>query len=328
MTHSYLSHDSFICDMTHWHMWLTYVTWLTHIRDITRSYVTCPKYRSTTCLLGFVCDMTHSNMWHDSFIFVTWLIYVRDMTHSHMWHDSLIYMIRLIHMWHAPSAARRLACCSSFVTWRIHICDMTHSYSTRLIRICNRTLSYGSYGPIWQSPVTCHMVPYDSLIQMWHSISIHYMTQSYTWHDSFVHYMTNSCMWHDSFTCDMPQVPLDDLPLVLMCDMTCFVHICDMPHIYMWRSSFIYATCLTHVSGIPQSYIARMNESCSVCDSELEDLAKAVKFERVVATYERVMSHMWASHVSHEQVMSHVWLRARRPGKSSLCSQCGLPSAR
>jgi len=29
-----------------------------------------------------MCDMTHSSVWHDSFICVTWLIYMGDMTHS------------------------------------------------------------------------------------------------------------------------------------------------------------------------------------------------------------------------------------------------------
>jgi len=64
MTHSYMSHDWFIC-----------VTWMIHM-----------------------CDMTYSSMWHDSFTCVTWLIHVCDMTHSHVWHDSFTCVTWLIHV--------------------------------------------------------------------------------------------------------------------------------------------------------------------------------------------------------------------------------------
>jgi len=52
---------------------------------------------------GFLCrkysakDMAHSNVWLDSFMWVSWLIYLRGMTHSR-------------------------------VAWLIHACDKTYSY--------------------------------------------------------------------------------------------------------------------------------------------------------------------------------------------------------
>ena len=68
----YVRHDSFV-RVT----WLC-VTWLTHICDMTHSYVTW---------LIHMCDMTHScvtwliHVWHDSLISVTWLTHMCDMTH-------------------------------------------------------------------------------------------------------------------------------------------------------------------------------------------------------------------------------------------------------
>jgi len=38
------------------------------------------------------------HMWHDTFIYVTWLIYICDMTHWYMWHDWFGYVAWLIHM--------------------------------------------------------------------------------------------------------------------------------------------------------------------------------------------------------------------------------------
>jgi len=35
-----------------------------------------------------MCDITHWFVWHDSFVCVTWLIYMCDMTHLYVWHDS------------------------------------------------------------------------------------------------------------------------------------------------------------------------------------------------------------------------------------------------
>ena len=53
MTHSYVWHDLFICDMTH-----SYVTWLIHMCDMTYSYVTWLIHK---CHAAFICAMTH---WH------------------------------------------------------------------------------------------------------------------------------------------------------------------------------------------------------------------------------------------------------------------------
>jgi len=97
---SYMWYDAVIC-----------VPGLTHMRDMTHSYVR---------------DMTHLYAWYDSSMCVAWLIDTRDMTPSCSWQDLFIRVTWLIHMcvmtesyaWHG-----------SFICmpWLAHMRDMTHS---------------------------------------------------------------------------------------------------------------------------------------------------------------------------------------------------------
>jgi len=133
--------------------------------------------RHSKDLLGQLIDVeiqmfevwsTSGVTWHDSFICVTWLIYMCGMTHSYV--TGLIHMCAMAH---------------SYVTWLIHmwhgsfICDMTHSYVwhdsfmcvTGLIHTCDMTHSY-----VW----------HDSCICVAWLIHMCGMTHSYVWHDSFI----------------------------------------------------------------------------------------------------------------------------------------------
>ena len=56
--------------------------------------VCCTRF----CLCVTLCKQLESGMrlvgaWHDSFICVTWLIYLCDMTHSFVWRDSFIWVV-------------------------------------------------------------------------------------------------------------------------------------------------------------------------------------------------------------------------------------------
>ena len=114
------------------------VTWLMHVRDTTHVCVWHDSYIYVTWLIWqgegiwivlawymYVCDMTHAWMWHTSFVYVTWLMYVCDVTHSYVWHDSFIC-----------------------VTWLIHMCDVTHSYVWHDSFICVTWLTWQGEG-IW-----------------------------------------------------------------------------------------------------------------------------------------------------------------------------------
>ena len=89
--------------------------------------------------------------------------------------------------------------------------------------------------------------------------------------------MTHSYVWHDSFIC-----------------VTWLIHLCDMTHSYVWHGSFICVAWLIHTCD--ESPPVR-HESCH--------------------TYQRVMSHVSKSHVTHidescdtyEWVMSHIRIR-------------------
>ena len=155
MAHSYLWHDSFICE-----------TWLIHMCDMTHPY-------DIGWSMVAENDMTHSYVWHDSFICEMWLIRICDMPHLYnmgwlrlvgslkwqvsfaeyrlfyrallqkrpiilrsllieatpywvkhglrQWHDSFICQIWLIHI--------RNMIHSYDIGWRmVGDCDMTHSY--------------------------------------------------------------------------------------------------------------------------------------------------------------------------------------------------------
>ena len=125
MTHQ----DSF---MSHIDMSLILcVTWMSHL--------TCAKCLRVTCHVcdKSMCDMTHSRVRHDSWLCVTWLIYVCDVTHAEhrqFWEDRRLYHSHL----------REKCLC---VTRLPHVCDMTHVYmwhdsftcATWLMSICDMT---------------------------------------------------------------------------------------------------------------------------------------------------------------------------------------------
>jgi len=145
-------------------------------------------------------------VWHDSFICVTWLIYMCDMTHLYVWCDSLTCVTWLICMcdrersWysrHAPLFDQNALMMR--VTWLMNMCDVTRWY-------------------VW----------HDSFICVTWLIHMCDMTHSYLWQDSFVcvtwliHMcdMTRWYVWHGSCIC-----------------VTWLIDMCDMAHLYMWQGT-------------------------------------------------------------------------------------------
>jgi len=123
-------------DMAHSHYSIVHV-W----RD-SFIYVTWLIYIRDICLIH-MCDMTHSCVWHDLFICVTWLIHMCDSTHSYVWHESF-----------------------KWTTWPIHMCDMTHSYVWLFLFLYVTRLIH-----VW----------HDSFICVTWLIHMCDMTHSYVW---------------------------------------------------------------------------------------------------------------------------------------------------
>jgi len=76
MTHSYVWHDSYLCDMTYDCRWAGWIV------SVPCAVEQATYRRGLICVTWLIhkCDMTHSFVWHDSFICVTWLIHMCDMT--------------------------------------------------------------------------------------------------------------------------------------------------------------------------------------------------------------------------------------------------------
>jgi len=125
----YMCHDSFI-----------YVTWLTHIRDMTHPYMWHnsfiyiykePRLCVELWLIIHTCVMTHSYMSRDSFIYVTWLIRICDITLSYMCDVAHSYVRDMAgsYVWRGSFTC---------VAWLVHMCDVAHPYVWRGSFICVR----------------------------------------------------------------------------------------------------------------------------------------------------------------------------------------------
>ena len=174
--------------------------WYAH-RDMTPLCVRHDSFIHVTWLL-YVCDMTPLRVRHDSFIHVTWLIHIRDMTHSDMRHDSFTY------------------------SWLIHIRDMTHLYMSQdsciyvtwLVDI-HDTLSFFFF----TRPT--HVCEVPRLHATEWTLSVRYL---YVGHDSWIYvtWFIHMYVW------DMTRWHRDFISSISLCR-TWLVDICDMIHSYV-----------------------------------------------------------------------------------------------
>jgi len=163
-THTHTNNESIsslTCDMTHSYVWRdsrVRVTWLIHIQGANTH--SSPPQRISRCAF--------EREWYESFVCVTWLVYMCDMTHLYVWHDWLICTHRgplqknsryvfasvsdMIHPY---------TCCDSFmcVTWLTYMCVIIH-VRARIAALRKEFLGVLS--------------------------SVSDMNHSYVWHDSFI----------------------------------------------------------------------------------------------------------------------------------------------
>ena len=167
-----LIRDSFICDMTQWHMWRDSLTRSMLLIDIMSH--TCAQTISRSIWRihdSFICDMTHSYVWRDSLMRSMVLIDIISHTCSwlvHMWHDLFICVTWLIdavygaHWQHIT----HLFVTRSYVTWLIHMRDVTHWWGLWCSLTAYQTLVYTLYPHSHDSFMSRSYVTW--LIHAWH----------------------------------------------------------------------------------------------------------------------------------------------------------------
>jgi len=163
-------------------------------------------------------------------------------------------------------------------TWLLHMCDMTFPRTKSSTNVL-----YPNH------PRTTWHLSHDSFTCV-------------TWSFMILH-ITPSHVWHDSFTC-----------------LTWLLHMCDMTPSHVWHDSFTCVTWLLHMCNMTPSRV--WHDICSPAPNHHHPLttwqlsplpARPVK-KTSRHIYERVISHIQMSHVTHmiescptyERVMSHI----------------------
>jgi len=152
MSHIWVRHVSgaewvSLCLTYEWvmsHIWRSQVSPMGSPNLVFRMPHSCLRYRQRLMYIrdAFLCetwlkrDMTPSHMWHNSFICVTWRIYMRDTTHSYVWHTACICVPWLTHICDTTHALvwqdtfiRAMSTAPHAYPRRISMRDMTHSYA-------------------------------------------------------------------------------------------------------------------------------------------------------------------------------------------------------
>jgi len=166
-------------------------------------------------------------MWHDSFVWVTRLIYMGGMTHSYRWYDSftcdnpLVYLTLLIR--------------AADVTWLIHMSDTTHSYVTTLLHTWHDSFvrPWSASRLIHTGDMThsCVTTPHSSVTWLLHAVLGYDVAHLCVRQDSFKCVTGHIHIWHDFFTG--------------LSSVGWLIHVRDKTHSYVttllhiWHNSFL-----------------------------------------------------------------------------------------
>jgi len=229
------------------------VTWLIHTCDV--------------CL--YMCDVPHSYVWciclsyiHTTTYYTTYTLHtwMRHVKHIYLRRDSFIFV----------------CIC---VTCLIHMCGV-YVFHTYILQHVTR---HAHYTHEWGTSHICirGMTHLYVWMYVWRAsfICVVYM--------SFIHTYCN--MLHDIYTTHMNEAHhtyIFETWLVHMC-----LYMCDMPHSYVWRASFICVTCLIHMCGVYifHTYI-------------LQHVTRHIHY-----AYEWGTSHIYIWDMTHSYVFIYVW---------------------
>jgi len=250
-------------------------------------------------------------LWHDSFMCVSWLLYMCAMTHLHVSHGNWtsvrhfalitthLVVTCLVHVYH-DSFIR--------VPWLLHICTMTHSYVCRDTFTCVTQkvdecatfcpYYYSSRGDMSRScvPWLIHMCP---MVHVWMRCvtgichdSLMYVPGLDHRYASISNRWPGFNMWHDLFT----YVPW--LLHMYMCRdsseyVLWLIHIRAMTHsqahghpkLLVW---FRYGTWLLHICATTPSYMCHdsftnmqcLIHICAILSSQVHDHPKLLSWFR------------------------------------------------
>jgi len=113
LTHSYVRHDSFVCDMISLYLWydaFVCVTWRICVCDMTHPCVVWLIH------VSFVCGTCRIHIvGRDARVCGTWRIRTSDVTHSYVGRESYVWSGAFVR-----------------VTWRIRMCDTTHTWMSHV----------------------------------------------------------------------------------------------------------------------------------------------------------------------------------------------------
>jgi len=128
MTHSYVRHDSFICE-----------TWLIHMWDMTHSYVRHDSFICETWL------MTRIDAWiHDGS-----MIYRID--ELHIWVTNYMYLSRTTYRWWIDDLSNRWRL---HHRWSIQLTNVTYETRTTCMSLSNRRTTHMSHElHVWVYPI-------------------------------------------------------------------------------------------------------------------------------------------------------------------------------
>jgi len=174
---------------------------------------------------------------------VMWLIHVCDMTHSYVRHDSfkcifsscsghtrLMLMCDVTHWWVGHDS-------STCVLWPIHMCDTAQSFSWRHSFICVTWLSH-------MSDMTHSCVWHDSFMRVPWLIRVFDLTYSYVYFRDIFGPIRMTKVY----------MRINRIPLTQMSHVHSFAR-CDLTHLHVRRDAFIRVTWHIHVCCMPHSYV-------------------------------------------------------------------------
>jgi len=189
------------------------------------------RHSSYICACSPKADTAQANLGRDSFVYVTWIIYMCDMTHSYVRHDAFICVSWRTHM---CDMTHSYMCHDAFicVPWRIYTRDMTHSYAWHDSHNHICAVNHSNMCVRWDMTHSCKYARSPNVAN----------AKATLWRDSFVYMMwsVHICRWSETWLIHVNMRVAQTLQMQRQP--------CDVTHSYIWCGVSIYVHDLRHDS--------------------------------------------------------------------------------